>query len=748
MIIERMRARLLAGAAGVLLLPIVAAAQPAPVTPVTAQDTETVTVTGNIYRDRSTAIAPTLEYGLDYFQPFEPLTVGDILKRTPSTAFVSDILEFDGVRLRGLDPGYTQILINGKRVPGADVDRSFWVDRIPAELVERVEIVRSSSANRSGDAVAGALNIVLRDALEFSGAYARAGALYFDDGEIKPVIGGVVAGAIGAARGILGLNLQGRHNPKQKTSLRYGPDNGVLEFDNREDQSDTRDGTDYSANGNLVIPLGSGAINFAGYIVHTDRTETELSREYEDLTTVDPADLVTQADQFEDITQDNYTLSAALTQRILNGETEFSVDFTKFNEDIVATENESEFDPFPTLDDFGGTRTFSTTDDRMWLARIDHKRTLGGIVDLEFGVDYQNKKRDGRISEAEIDTQGDPFPDPEPIVGGFFKIDETRVDPFIMFTRTTGILAWEAGLRYETTDSKIVDLETGDEGSANYEFLLPSANAKINLSEDDRISLSAARTVRRPNFDWLSPATLEEEPTEDDDLRGNPDLKPENAWGFDVGYERRLGRLGVTGVNFFYRDISDLIEFANTGEISSSGDGTVFQPQNVGNGQVWGIEFDFSAPLTVLGLPNTGLFVNYSWLDSSVKDPVTGEDRRFNNQAHSVFNIGFIQQLPMWGAGFGVSYRKQGEAFANVAGESVRTTYGGDLEAFVEKRFGERFIVRLTGSNLLNASKDEAFHKWDTVGDQLSGDIDALDEFELESEKAGPVFQLVGRYQF
>ena len=738
-----MRARLLAGAAGALLFPIAAAAQPMP-----QDETETVTITGSIYRDRSTVIPPTLEYGLDYFQPFEPLTVGDILKRTPSTAFVSDILEFDGVRLRGLDPGYTQILINGKRVPGADVDRSFWVDRIPAELVERVEIVRSASANRSGDAVAGALNIVLRDPFQFTGTYARVGALYFDDGEIKPVVGGVVSGAIGAARGILGLNLQGRHNPKQKQSFRYGPDNSVLEFDNREDQSDTRDGTDYSANGDLVVPVGMGNLRLSGYVVHTDRTETELSREYEDMTTVDDADLVTLADQFEDITQDNYTLSAALTQTILNGETEFSVDFTEFNEDIIATENESEFDPFPTLDDFGGTRTFSTTDDRMWMARFDHKRTLGGVVDLEFGVDYTNKNREGHISEAEIDVPGDPFPDPETITAGFFKIEETRVDPFVMLSRTNRFFSWEAGLRYETTDSKVIDLETGDEGSANYEFLLPSAHARINLSDDDRISLSAARTVRRPNFDWLQPATIEEEPTEDDDFRGNPDLKPENAWGFDVGYERRLGRLGVTGINFFYRDVSDLIEFANTGEISSSGDGFVFQPQNVGDGQVWGIEFDFSAPLTVFGLDNTGLFLNYSWLDSSVTDPVTGEDRRFNNQAHSVFNIGFIQQVPMWGVSFGASYRKQGEAFARVAGETVKTTYGGDLEAFIEKRFGERFVVRFTGSNLLNASKDEAFNKWETVGDQLSGDINALDEFELESEKAGPVFQLVGRVQF
>ena len=161
-----LRARFLIGVAGAMLLPVGAQAQQ--VAAAAQPLNENIVVTGNVYRDRSAAIAPTLEYGLDYFQPFEPLTVGDMLKRTPSVAFVSDILEFDGVRMRGLDPGYTQILINGKRVLGADVDRSFWVDRIPAELVDRVEIVRSASTNRSGDAVAGALNILLRDTLSLT----------------------------------------------------------------------------------------------------------------------------------------------------------------------------------------------------------------------------------------------------------------------------------------------------------------------------------------------------------------------------------------------------------------------------------------------------------------------------------------------------------------------------------------------------------------------------------------------------
>src|SRR5688500_13464722 len=164
-----------------------------------ATDLDKLVVTGDItYRDRTDAIAPVLSYDLDYFQRFEPRTVGDMLKRVPSVVFVSDVLEYDGARLRGMDPGYTQILINGKKVPGGGEDRSFFVDRIPAEVVERVEIVRSASANRSGDAVAGAINIVLRDAYEFDGGYLRLGASHFDDGEVRPtaaaVFGGEAAG--------------------------------------------------------------------------------------------------------------------------------------------------------------------------------------------------------------------------------------------------------------------------------------------------------------------------------------------------------------------------------------------------------------------------------------------------------------------------------------------------------------------------------------------------------------------------
>ena len=119
--------------------------------------------------------------------------------------------------------------------------------------------------------------------------------------------------------------------------------------------------------------------------------------------------------------------------------------------------------------------------------------------------------------------------------------------------------------------------------------------------------------------------------------------------------------------------------------------------------------------------------------------------RRFNSQSDYVLNFGFTHDIPTWGAAFGATYRKQGEAAARVLAEEVRTSYGADLEVFLEKRVASNIVVRLTGSNLLDSSKDDVFDKFDNVADQISRDYD---EYEIETESAGPVYQLVLRVAF
>ena len=735
-----------------------------------AKQLDAIVVQGEItYRDRTDDIEPVLSYDLEYFQRFEPNTVGDMLKRVPGVTFVgSDIMEFDGAMMRGMAAGYTQVLINGKKVPGAGDDRSFWVDRIPAEMVDHVEILRSTSANRSGDAMAGAINIVLRDAYKFDGSYLRLGLNRWHDGELNPTLGAVTSTEALGGRILAGINLQDRYRAKDKRSDRYS-DPSREELMSWEDQLEVKDGRDTSANVSYVADVGqTGRFGIDAFFVKTDRDVTETSHEVE----YDDGDVIeSNVPGLNPINQQNWGIGADYRFDMAGGTTRLELEHARFRDDSAVSEEKHEY-VNGEWDASEAEAQAVDANDKETGFTIAHSRPLG-IAELEFGVDYGNKKRDIGYSNFawEADNEGDAVVyEPDGTVDSL--IEERRVDPYVMLSGRGEVLSWEAGLRYETTRSDIRYSEDGDvegQASRDYNLLLPSLHLKWNLSAADRLSLSLARSVKRPNFNELVPALLDGE-FGDNDYIGNPLLAPETANGIDFGFEHRLGKRGIAGINFFYRDVKNLIELVNTGEWSEDAQDSyeddleefldenpgataadfefepeswVFTSANVGNGKVYSVEIDLSTPLTAFNMPNTGVFLNYSWLDSKITDFI-GE-RRFNDQARYVLNTGFIQDLPSLGASFGASYRKQGGSFARILAEEVSVRYGDDLEMFVEKRFGKSVSLRLTASNLLDASKDEVFHKFDNLPDQIARDYD---EYELESEEAGPSYQLVMRWAF
>lgn len=743
------------------------------------QSAKEIVVQGSIgFRNRSDSAEPVLVYDEEYFQRFEPLTAGDALKRVPGVTFLSDVLESDGARLRGLDPGYTQILINGERVPGGQSDRSFFLDRIPAELIEQVEIVRSSSARRTGDAVAGSLNIKLRDGFALDGGYLRAGGLFFDDGEFKPSGGFYYGGALAGGRVLVGANVQGRYNPKEKSSLRYGdspennPNFAADDFDNREDQTDVRDGTDYAFNASWGIESETTEFELLGNFVRTERTETERSFEYNDPTAINgpvratPAgNLLTDNANVSDITQESFAIIGKLDHEWGLGETQLRVGYSSFDEQRDEFEYEVDFDR--SAPRFTGDLVDQAIKDTELFVNLEHEFELNDNLEFAIGGFVQKKDREtdlqtvrSRFNLTAANRQGydqftrNPgefapatFPPLEPTTT---RIEEDRRDLYALVEGEYDNLTFEVGIRWENTDVTITDLVAAGTPaiSSDYDEFLPSASIKIEVGEG-RITLSGARTLRRPNFNFLTPGTLEAE-FGDNDFLGNPQLLPETAWGGDVGYEHKIGRTGVVGVNVFYRDVSNLTELSTllnangTPVEGSEGPGTfVYTPRNTGSGEVYGIEFDASFSLAFLGLPDTGVFGNLAVLDSKITDEF-GE-RRFNDQSKFVYNFGAIQNIPQFGAAFGATYRKQGSAFGRLVGEEVTTRYGADLEVFIEKRFGDSFTIRAVGSNLLDSTKDEVFNKFATTGDQVSRDFD---EYEIESERAGPVFQIVARYAF
>ena len=723
-----------------------------------AEDSREIIVTGNlVFRNRTEDPNPVLSYDLEFFQRFEPVSVGEMLKRVPGVTFSSDVLEYDGVQMRGLPSGFTQVLINGRRAPGGEADGAFFVDRLPAELVERIEIVRAPRADQPSEGVAGTLNVVTKESVSFEGGFLKGGLLINEDGGVRPSAALAYAGRLGPSTSFwAGINYQERRNPKKKVSYRFSgaepttghdgfPDNPAETsypsdpaFDDFEAQDDTRDGRDLSGNAEIAHELGNGGrVRIAGLFVDTDRLEDETSVTYAggDLE-FDGVEI-----QEEDINQQTYAITGDARIPLGFADLGVAAGWSGFREDTTSTvwvgENE---------DDFGDIEV----DEESGFAIDDDEYT--GTISLTFGTDTALELKPGidLLSKTRSGGQSGDF------LASDFDIDEERYSPYIRATFQAGEdLTIDAGLRYEITRRDVSgievdedDVETPVAGSYKDEDLNPSLHLRYAPGAFDQFRASVARTVRRPNYDLISPILELESPGDDDATRGNPGLLNEKAWGVDVGYERRLGGSGIVGVNVFYRDINDLIEMVR---VEDRGIGGLYTPQNIGDGQTWGVEIDFSAPLTRFGMPDTGLFANYTYLDSETTDPFTGEKRRFNNQPHHVYNVGFIQTLRDAGASFGASISGRSKAVQSNFDETVELSYDPDLEAFIEKRFGQNLVLRLSAQNLLDRQKKEDFRKYD--GDSLEEVLEAraegdLDEYEIERERAGRLFQVTLRAAF
>jgi hypothetical protein len=67
--------------------------------------------------------------------------------------------------LRGMDKRYNYTLVNGVKIPSPDNKNRFVpLDIFPSELLDRLEVTKAPTADMEGDAVGGAVNLVMKDA--------------------------------------------------------------------------------------------------------------------------------------------------------------------------------------------------------------------------------------------------------------------------------------------------------------------------------------------------------------------------------------------------------------------------------------------------------------------------------------------------------------------------------------------------------------------------------------------------------
>ncbi|MDH4392647.1 MAG: TonB-dependent receptor [Aquabacterium sp.] len=630
-----------------------AAAASAPSQPQQVQITGTTATESNDERRRATASRIT--YGREELDRMGDASLGEVLKRLPGVTLGGPPGRGGQVRMRGMGGGYTQILIDGQRMaPG------FSLDSIAPEQIEKIEIMRAPVAEFGTRAIAGTINVVMRSdfkrkANEFKigggadGSRPQAGASWSTNGQADA----------------LGYNLSatafqgGQDSVSTSRTLGLGADGTpTLDQQVRSSGDSTRRGL--FVNGRLQWRLGPGQaldlqpfVNMVrtrgnglalldqpvGAVVPYTRAASETESDWQmarfngTWTTGTTSggrllvrfggrlsDAGTRTDRFETGGSTN-----APRQRVNDsGNREVSIDMNgKFSQLIAERHSASA----------GWELEHTTRDDRRSIT------VNGQAVNSDFGENLQ-----ARVQRVALYAQ-----------------DEWEWSKQFSFY---------LGARWEAIDTRSDALPNQPAQTNRSAVFAPLAHMvwKFPDAPRDQLRLSLTRSYRSPNLNQLiaRPTTS---PDYDDtsqpniatkpDRLGNPELRPELAWGLELGYEHYLDAGGVLSANVYLRRIDDLIRTVRSNAPVvvpwATAPRFIAQPQNVGSADAAGLELEAKArladlwagaPVAVQGL---SLRANASLMWSRVAG-VPGPDNRLEGQAPWTANLGFdwpVKGLPL-----------------------------------------------------------------------------------------------------
>jgi outer membrane receptor protein involved in Fe transport len=177
------------------------------------------------------------------------------------------------------------------------------------------------------------------------------------------------------------------------------------------------------------------------------------------------------------------------------------------------------------------------------------------------------------------------------------------------------------------------------------------------------------------------------------DQQGNPNLRPELAWGLDAAWERYFGKDNMLGVSSYYKRIRDV----TVDRLQQVNGVWTNQPDNGGNATVRGIEVEAKVGWRQLSL-RANAARNWSRVDS-----VPGPDNRLDSQVPFTGNLGFDSKLMegRLGAGATFSYRS---SLAARTSPTMRTWGGAkrELDLYAAWELGGKARLRAAVSNLLH----------------------------------------------
>ncbi|MCB2195307.1 MAG: TonB-dependent receptor [Bacteroidetes bacterium] len=208
-----------------------------------------------------------------------------------------------------------------------------------------------------------------------------------------------------------------------------------------------------------------------------------------------------------------------------------------------------------------------------------------------------------------------------------------------------GLRAENYTQRYTGSDQSRTKVFENDKVLDDFD-IFPAVNLVYSLSDEQNIRVSYSKTIARPSLKELSYAQIFDPVSgvtfigglADDkgyDIEGNyvvfwdGDLKSSSVHNFDLRWEWFHERGQMISLSGFYKQFLnpiEMVQFATTQK-------TQIQPRNVGDGEVYGAEFEFRQGLSFLGhrFENFSVNSNFTYAYSEIELTQTEYESRLLN---------------------------------------------------------------------------------------------------------------------
>lgn len=263
---------------------------------------------------------------------------------------------------------------------------------------------------------------------------------------------------------------------------------------------------------------------------------------------------------------------------------------------------------------------------------------------------------------------------------GSFKGTEQVTAGYLMNTTDFGQFHVNVGLRVEATHATYeghalttdtLGNSTGLQalsGTKDYTDIFPSVQLRYAIDPGTNVRLAVTRGIARPNYPDLAPnqsgticANCANQPSLSGFTTGNPDLKPQYAWNYDLLFEHYFSTVGLLSGGLFYKDLRDVIL---TRRITYTGPGPFngyqgYAPANGGSGSLYGVEVVWTQRFVFLPgfLAGFGIDANYTHTHSKVLvDPLSGRNAPLLRQSPDIANLYLTYDRAPFSARLGWTY--------------------------------------------------------------------------------------------